>query len=256
MFKIERQAYIENELKKNKSVLISDLCQALDCSMETIRRDLKELEAAGKAQRIYGGAFLPEENDLGVPAKLRETFFPMEKRQMAEHALSFISKGDVIMLDASTTCLKLSQAILEADLPITIITNSLRICYIFNEQPNAAPRIICLGGELHAKTNSFIGYKTTNELNEYIADKSFISCPAIDMTFGLTDNNLASAMVRKGMIDHSRKRFLIADHTKFSSNASVLIAGLSVVDTIITDKPLPPTWEAECINKKIHLEYL
>uniref|UniRef100_UPI000AA7180E hypothetical protein n=1 Tax=Clostridium sp. NkU-1 TaxID=1095009 RepID=UPI000AA7180E len=58
------------------------------------------------------------------------------------------------------------------------------------------------------------------------------------------------------MIDHSRKRFLIADHTKFSSNASVLIAGLSVVDTIITDKPLPPTWEAECINKKIHLEYL
>lgn len=75
MFKIERQAYIENELKKNKSVLISDLCQALDCSMETIRRDLKELEAAGKAQRIYGGAFLPEENDLGVPAKLRETFF-------------------------------------------------------------------------------------------------------------------------------------------------------------------------------------
>lgn len=52
------------------------------------------------------------------------------------------------------------------------------------------------------------------------------------------------------MIDHSRKRFLIADHTKFSSNASVLIAGLSVVDTIITDKPLPPTWEAECINKK------
>lgn len=256
MLKIERQTYIENELKKNKSVLISDLCQALDCSMETIRRDLKELETAGKAQRIYGGAFLPEENDIGVPARLRETFFPVEKRQMAEHALRFIAKGDVIMLDASTTCLKLSQAIMDAGLPITIITNSLKICDIFNEQPAAAARIICLGGELHAKTNSFIGYKTTNELSEYIADKSFISCPAIDLSYGLTDNNLASAMVRKGMLQHSRQHFLIADHTKFSSNASVLIAGLSILDTIITDRPLSTRWESECMSQKIQLEYL
>lgn len=254
MLKISRHDFIEQELRKRGSVLISDLCQQLDCSTETIRRDLKELEAAGKVQRIYGGAYLPEAYDKGVPIKLRETFFPQEKQYMADLAMKFIADGEVIMLDSSSTCLRLAQTLLDANRKVTIITNSLSICGIFDKYPIAA-NVFCLGGKLRSKTSSFVGYKTTELIKSFVVDKAFISCPSLDIHFGLTDNNLDDAMVRKTMLEHSRQHFLIADHTKFTSKSEVVIADLTQINTIITNREVSPEWKAKCDELHITLDY-
>lgn len=52
MLKIERFAKIEAELKQKGSLDIPSLSQLLGCSEETVRRDLRELEAVGKLNRI------------------------------------------------------------------------------------------------------------------------------------------------------------------------------------------------------------
>lgn len=254
MLKISRHDFIEQELRKHGSVLISDVCQQLGCSTETVRRDLKELEAEGKAERIYGGAYLPETYDKGVPITLRETFFPEEKQHMAELAIKFISDGDVIMLDASSTCLRLAQTLLNANRKITIITNSLSICSIYDKYPIAA-NVVCLGGKLRSKTSSFVGYQTTELIKDYIVDKAFISCPSVDLCFGLIDNNPEDAMVRKTMLQQSRKHFLIVDHTKFSSHSEVVIANLKEVHSIITDREVSPEWKQKCDQLHIALNY-
>ena len=75
MLKLERQLFIEKELHEKGSVLVSELSKVLDCSEETIRRDIKEMEAAGKLNKIHGGAYLPDKYDKGVPIELRESFF-------------------------------------------------------------------------------------------------------------------------------------------------------------------------------------
>ena len=67
MLKLERQLFIEKELHEKGSVLVSELSKVLDCSEETIRRDIKEMEAAGKLNKIHGGAYLPDKYDKGVP---------------------------------------------------------------------------------------------------------------------------------------------------------------------------------------------
>lgn len=79
MLKIDRQELIKQILKKDGSILISDISQQLDCSSETIRRDLLELEKQGFAKKIYGGAYIPNEYDKSVPVSLRNTFFNEEK---------------------------------------------------------------------------------------------------------------------------------------------------------------------------------
>ena len=56
MLKIDRQTIIQQELAKNGSVLIPALSEMLHCSEETIRRDLRELEASGRLTRTHGGA--------------------------------------------------------------------------------------------------------------------------------------------------------------------------------------------------------
>ncbi|MCB6289080.1 DeoR/GlpR transcriptional regulator, partial [[Clostridium] scindens] len=73
-----------------------------------------------------------------------ESFFASEKEQMADKAVDIIKDHSVIMLDSSTTCLKLAEAIISSGKCITLITNSLRISSLFNSQSSNV-NLICLG---------------------------------------------------------------------------------------------------------------
>jgi DeoR/GlpR family transcriptional regulator of sugar metabolism len=254
MLKIDRQKQILYELQTHGSVLISELSKKLECSEETIRRDLKEMEAKNKLRRVHGGAFLNEKNDKSVPIELRETFFTKEKKRIADHAVKYITENNIIMLDSSTTCLKLAQEIIASKINVTIITNSLRICNMCNSTSNNVI-LICIGGKLRLRTSSFTGYQTTDAHSSYIADKCFISCPSLDIKFGLADNNINESKVRECMLEHSREHFLVVDHTKFKNTSDVIFSDFNKIDTIITDSKLTKEWKDKCKQLDIKVDY-
>ena len=80
MLKIERHQIIEDILKQRGSIIISDISSMLNCSEETVRRDLKEMEAKGILKRTHGGAFLDEEEDRTIPSNLRKLYIRKGKR--------------------------------------------------------------------------------------------------------------------------------------------------------------------------------
>ncbi|MGH4124736.1 MAG: DeoR/GlpR family DNA-binding transcription regulator [Clostridium sp.] len=256
MLKINRQKAIDEELHARGSILISDMSQKLDCSEETIRRDLKEMEQDKKLTRIHGGAFLPEEYDKSVPIQLRETFFSAEKERMSSYIIkNYIQEDDIIMLDCSTTCLTLAKQLLFSNTKLTIITNSLRICNLFSNISTNKVKLICLGGTLRQRSSSYIGYQTTQALSGYLADKCFISCPAVDMKHGLVDNNLNEGQIRKAYVQQSRQCFLVADHTKFSDKSDIIITGLENLDVVVTNKRLSKKWEQTFQDLNISIDY-
>ncbi|MFR8547428.1 MAG: DeoR/GlpR family DNA-binding transcription regulator [Lachnospiraceae bacterium] len=255
MLKIDRQNFIMNELKNEGSILISNLSDSLNCHEETIRRDLKELESIGKLKRIHGGAYLPDYSDRSVPIDLRTSFFKEEKREMAQIALSFISPGDTIMLDSSTTCLQLAQAILDSQITVTLITNSLRICVLCDSNKKGNATLVCAGGQLRKKTSSFVGYKTTDMISSNFANIAFLSNPAINIKYGLTDNNLNEANVRKCMLEHSKQHIFLMDHTKFSKTSSNVFGQISDMDILITNKKLNKDWETILQEKEVRFHY-
>lgn len=255
MIKPERQQFIEKKLNESGSILVSELSSLLRCSEETIRRDIREMENLGKLIRIHGGAYLPEKHDKGVPFGLREMMYEKEKEKMATIAVSMIKDHSVITLDSSSTCLKLAEAILKCNKVVTLITNSLRICNVF-DQKKSDVNVICLGGQLHQENSSFTGYKTTDALKQNYADISFISCSAIHQEYGLSDNNLNEAEVRKMMLNNSHMKVLIADHTKFDSISDILFYPLEKVHKIITDRKLSTEWEAFCRKSSIEVHYV
>lgn len=83
MLKHERQNQILAMLQDKGSILVSDIWEQLGCSDQTIRRDLQEMDQAGKLKRIHDGAYLPEPEDRGVPIRLRELLIPEEKEHIA-----------------------------------------------------------------------------------------------------------------------------------------------------------------------------
>ena len=169
MLKIERHNIIEQEIRKQGYVLVPGLSELLDCSEETIRRDLKEMEKAGKLVRTHGGAYLIEKYDKGYPIELRKSYLQHTKERLAETAMSLIRENDVIMLDASTTCLAIAQAILASGMSATIITNSLEVCNLFGEV-NSNINLICVGGTYRRRTSSFADPNTVEALRRYYAD--------------------------------------------------------------------------------------
>ena len=243
MLSIERQNFIENELKIHGSVLISDISAKLSCYEETVRRDLTELEKNGRLIRVHGGAYLPSDTDKGVPVKIKQTLLPEEKNKIAEIVIrDFIKEKDTIFLDSSTTCVTLAKKIIDLDIKVTIITNSLITFKIYCDSGCQNVKLIGIGGNYRERACSFVGYDTTNQISNYSADKCFLSPSAISLTLGLLDNSSNECQIRKAFIKQSREHYLISDHTKFSDTADYVICNLKQIENIITDDKLDKVW--------------
>ena len=131
MLKIDRQNYILEMLQEKGSILVTDACEALQCSDQTIRRDLQEMEEKGQLVRTYGGAYLSLDEDKSAPVQLREQLIPKEKERIGITASdNFIKDGDVIMMDSSTTCYTLAKHLVKSQANVTIITNSILLNYL------------------------------------------------------------------------------------------------------------------------------
>lgn len=254
MLKIERHNLIDQEIRKAGFVLVPDLSELLKCSEETIRRDLKEMEKAGRLTRTHGGAYLIENYDKGYPMEVRKSYLQHTKERLAEAAVSEIQENDVVMLDASTTCLAIAQAILRRGMNVTLITNSLAICSLFSEV-NSNVNLIGIGGTFRRRTMSFADPNSVEALRRYYADKAFISCPKVSMEYGLSDNHISEANVRKQMLKNAQKRILVLDHTKFEGNANILFEGMDDINLIITDQHLPDSFESFVTKRKIEIRY-
>lgn len=252
MLKIERFTIIEQELEKKGTLSIPALSQILDCSEETVRRDLKELESAGKLTRTRGGAHIMDKHDKSYSSNLRKVLYQEEKFQMSTLAMEFIQESDVLFLDSSTTCLTLAELIMNSRLNVTIITNSLLICNLCNERSSNI-HLICLGGTFRERSSSFVGYHATDMLAAYHAEHAFVSCPKVTLAEGLSDNHVGEARVRESMLEHAQHRVLLMDHTKFDTSANILFRGLEQADAIISDAPLSPEWNAYCRQHDIRI---
>lgn len=54
----ERFSLILDLLARQRTATVQELCEALNASESTIRRDLNELDKQGKLNKVYGGAIL------------------------------------------------------------------------------------------------------------------------------------------------------------------------------------------------------
>ena len=108
----ERFAMILDLLAQKRSATVLELCDALDASESTIRRDLTQLDRQGLLKKVHGGATLVGRTVLAdePPMAAREEQSVEEKRLIARAAAAMITEKDFIFLDAGSTTLALAAA--------------------------------------------------------------------------------------------------------------------------------------------------
>jgi len=245
---MKRHQDILKMLSKEKHLEVLDLCEILDVSAVTIRKDLKVLEQKGLLHRTHGGASLenPYINERTVLDK--EKISVEEKNGIAQLAASRISENDSIMIASGTTVQALSKFI-KAKNKLTVITSSIHVVLHLINDSNI--KILQLGGYIRHNSASVIGNYAEYILNNISCSKLFLGVDAIDLDYGLSTTNLEEAELNKKMLSAAQKVIVLADSSKFGKKSFARICNLSQVDEIITDNGISNSIRKKLEEKEI-----
>lgn len=231
MTPIKRQQYILTLLQSQKAVDVKELEKELFVNAATIRRDLNSLERTGLVKRTYGGAVLVEGLDTEIPLYARESRNNDKKDYICRLAASYVKDGDTIILDSSSTTSRIIK-FLASKKDLKIITNGAKTAVLLTKLPDAA--IYCTGGKMRENSLSYIGQTAIEYIKNFNADLLLFSCRGLSEN-GLTDSSDDEALLRRVMLQHSRKSILLIDSTKINIDSFFYICKADQVDHIICD---------------------
>lgn len=242
MFGIERRNHLLSLLHDKKSITVQEAAVRFKVTEETIRRDLRTLEAQGLIIRTHGGAVLADDINMEPSLEVREGINIEGKNTIGSLAASLVQDGNTLFLDASTSSLYVAKHLKDKK-GLTVITNAERI--ILELAQCNEINIISTGGFLRKKSLSCVGRAAENAILSYHADKVFFSSKGFSPQLGAIDSNEQEATIKKLMMQHSSEAIFLCDHTKFNKVGYIVTAQLSDISRLISDTPLPEDWEQE-----------
>ena len=151
MIREKRQLHIMELIKQEKLVTIQELSDQLGVSYMTISRDLGELEALGRLQRIRGGAVIVNEGNELVPQPSHiydpqlDPNYPKKLSIGKYTAAWLVEDGDTITIEAGSTATSIVSFLQQTDL--TILTNGLLTAMMVAPKVQTTS-LICSGGIL------------------------------------------------------------------------------------------------------------
>ncbi|WP_283641161.1 DeoR/GlpR family DNA-binding transcription regulator [Mesonia mobilis] len=229
---MKRHQEILEILQKDNYVEVTDLCEKLDVSAVTIRKDLKLLEDKGLLFRTHGGASFENPYMKDRPVNEKEKISIEEKNGIAQAAANLISENDSFMIASGTTVQALARAI-NIQGKLNIITSSLNVAVELLK--NKDYDIIQLGGNVRHSSSSVIGHYANFILNDISCNQLFIGVDGIDLDYGCTTTSLEEAALNQKMIQSAQKTIVLADSSKFGKKSFGKICSLDCVHHIITD---------------------
>lgn len=229
---MKRHQHILEKLAQDKYLEVSELCDLLDVSAVTIRKDLRFLEQKGLLFRTHGGASLdnPYINERAVFEK--EKLSVEEKNGIAQKAVELIVENDSILIASGTTVQAFSKYI-KPKHKLRVITSSLHV--VLQLIPYDSIEILQLGGYIRHSSASVIGSYAAQILENVSCSKLFLGVDGIHLDYGISTSSLDEAELNKLMIKATQKVIVLADSSKFGKKSFAKICPLEQVDEIITD---------------------
>ncbi|MCF1708195.1 DeoR/GlpR family DNA-binding transcription regulator [Tabrizicola sp. J26] len=237
-----RQSEILDLARVEGRVVVEDLARRFDVTLQTIRRDLTELSDAGLLDRVHGGAILRTGvSNIGYEERRRTN--EAGKMALARACAAAIPHNSSLILNLGTTTEAVARELM-SHRNITVITNNMNVANTLVANPSC--EVIVAGGALRRSDGGLVGELTTQFFEQFKVDYAVIGVSAIDPDGDLLDFDLAEVRVSKAILRQARRRFLVADYTKFSRTAPVRLASLAELDAFFTDRPLAGDLLARC----------
>lgn len=204
-----RHQLILAELEQAHVVSLQDLMAKLSVSESTIRRDLSQLEEAGRLVRVRGGAKRVYHLDRESSYKEKLGRNSGDKALIAETAAAQVSAGQVIYLDAGTTTLAVIPHLVGQG--VTVVTNGLSQADLLCDYGES---VILLGGQVKPKTRAVIGAQAQAQLARYRFDHVFMGMNGVDAEWGYTTPDQEEAALKQQAMQQANQVYVLADASK------------------------------------------
>ena len=230
MLAAERHEVLLDRLKRDGKLVAREIAGELNTSEDTIRRDLRDLAAAGLCQRVYGGA-LPVSPAIGNYAT-RQSINSNGKRRVARAAASLITPGSTVILDGGTTTLAV-VAELPAQLHATIVTHSPTIASALVDHANI--EVYLIGGRLFKHSAVACGAAAVEAAQLVNADLFLLGVTGVHPQTGLTTDDSDEAAMKRALASRAADTYVLASSEKIGAASRFTVLPLAKVAGIITD---------------------
>lgn len=233
-----RQLRIRQLLESQEYVELTALCEQLEASESSVRRDLIQLESEGLLRRVHGGAIAMQTRDRTLDFEWQSSRMAEEKRRIGGAAAALIEDGQTVILDGGSTTAALSRELVVRRLHV--VTNSLAIADVFSNARQI--EVTLTGGFLYPRLRVMVGPLCEQMLSSVSADVAVMGIGGITES-GFSNNNTLVTEPQRKMIAASRSLIIVADHTKFDHRAVIRVAPLEAADVVVSDAALAPEYQ-------------
>ena len=237
MLTSQRKQLILEKLGAEGQVQSKALSIFFDVSEDTIRRDLRELAAEGRLQRVHGGA-LPSSSAV-APFSERQSVKMDAKKRVARKGAQLISSGQVVVVDGGTTTSELIT-FFPPDLRITVVTHSPSIALGLVDHPSI--EVILIGGRLYKHSIVAVGAAAIEGIENIHADLFFMGVTGIHPEAGLTTGDFEEACIKRAFSGRAAETVVLASPEKINTASSFVIGDVSSVNTIIVEDNTDNEW--------------
>jgi DeoR/GlpR family transcriptional regulator of sugar metabolism len=228
----ERRDLLLSRLRTDGKVLAKQIAAELGVAEDSIRRDLRELAAAGLCQRVYGGA-LPVSPAIADYAT-RQAVATDSKQRVAAAAAALVNPGGTVLLDGGTTALAVAKA-LPAGLTATVITHSPTVAAALVEHPTV--EVFILGGRLFKHSAVACGAAAVEAARAVTAEIFLLGVTGVHHEAGLTTGDPDEAAMKRALAARAADTYVLASSEKIGAASPFPVLPLAEVSGIITDAP-------------------
>jgi DeoR family transcriptional regulator, fructose operon transcriptional repressor len=239
MLKKERQFEIVRLTNQQGFIRTDKLASMLKVSDVTIRRDIIDLNAKNLVKMEHGGVsatnFLQANQEPEYEKKMQN--HALEKKAIGEMAVSFISNGDILIIDSGTTCLQIAQQINISKISkLSVITNDIVIARELNA--NKDINVILLGGIMRSQYHSTFGSFAEAMISKMRSNKFFFAFDGFSVERGFSSTFLSEIPLKQRMIEISSSVFAVSDSSKIGVEALYTICDVNKINKLITDSKI------------------
>lgn len=231
--KENRKEFILDKLRREKKIKAQDIVQQFNVTMETVRRDLEELEEQGLLRRVYGGAIEGRVYEPEPSYDSRSITRLSEKQAIAKKTVELIDDDETVFIDGGTTALEVARELAHSGKRVVAITNALIVAQALAAGENI--KVIILGGVVSKEDQTVTNMLNSYDIGIFNFQKTIMGAASISPSQGVTDYNLDVAILKKYIIDQSDKVIFVADHSKFNKRVRYTVASYHDIDVVVTD---------------------
>jgi len=244
-----RQGAILDFARTSGRVGVEQLAGQFDVTPQTIRKDLNDLCNRGLLHRVHGGAVVSSGvSNFGYSA--RRNLAAEAKRNIGLKTAALIPDNCSIVINIGTTTEQVALA-LRARFGLRVITNNINVVNILHGHHDI--EVIVIGGVVRHSDGGVVGESAIDFIRQFKVDYAIIGVSAIEGDGSLLDYDFSEVKVAQAIIRNARRTILVADSMKFERTAPIRIGHLSMMEAIVTDKPLPVDPNKICLENNVNM---